>query len=82
MKSVALVQASLNVGPATIDAYFLPYSIGCLWAYVQQNELLTQEYKLQEIIVRREDVEQVAERIATCDIVCFSVYVWNAQYSY
>jgi hypothetical protein len=79
MKTIALVQASLNVGPANIDSYVLPYSVGCLWAYIQQTDLT---YNLKEIIVKRENIDSVANRLSDVDIVCFSLYVWNAQYSY
>jgi len=81
MKTIALVQASLNVGPESIDSYFLPYSIGCLWAYVQQTDLQN-TYNLKEIIVKRENINTVANRLCDVDIICFSLYVWNAQYSY
>lgn len=61
-------------------SYWLPYSIGCLWAYVCQNPDLVSYYRLAELHYRRERIHQLIERLDRPYLCGFSCYVWNEQY--
>lgn len=82
MKNIVLVQPNFRQGPKSINAHYLPYSVGVLWAYAIEVPSIREEYSLQEIIWRREPVDQVFERIKHCEIFAFSTYVWNRNYNY
>lgn len=58
-----------------------PYSIGLLWAYAQQFDVIKDNYKLKEMFFLRENPEEVLSRIDAPAIVGFSCYAWNWNYS-
>jgi len=45
------------------EVYWLPYSVGTLWAYASQFDEINNNYQLQEIMFRRENIKSVAKRI-------------------
>ena len=80
MKTISFVNPNFQQGPLELNAYYLPYSVGTLWAYVNQFEEINTQYKLNRFVWRRDDVEQTAQALCKDTIVGFSVYVWNDQY--
>jgi len=82
MKTVSLVQVGFQTGPKELNAYYLPYSVGCIWTYANTSEYVKQHYKLEHIVWRRDPIDQLAPQLAETDIVLFSCYVWNKNYSY
>lgn len=82
MKKISLVQVNFQQGPTNCKAYYLPYSVGCLWAYANSFEYVQNNYELEHIIWKRESIEDLAPRLATQDIVALSTYVWNRNYNY
>jgi tRNA A37 methylthiotransferase MiaB len=56
--------------------------VGCLWAYAHSHSGVADHYELDYIGWRRDDVDAVADRIATNDVVVFSTYIWNRRYNY
>ena len=78
MKFISLIQANLNTGSKK-DSYFLPYSVGCLWSYL--NSLPNNPYTLNKLVFSREPIEDLAYKLQYDDIVGFSCYIWNRNYS-
>ena len=81
-KIISFVQPNFRVGPVTANAWYLPYSIGCIWAYANQFESVQQRFEIGEIVFRRDDVETTAQKLAPHNVVAFSTYIWNKNYNY
>lgn len=60
---------------------YFPYSVGLLWAYAQQFDIIKNNYNLKEIFFLREDPDLILSRIENPSVVGFSCYVWNWNYS-
>ncbi len=61
--------------------WFLPYGMGCIAAYLMNDETITGHYEFPDIIVAREKPEDVIERVINPDIVSFSCFAWNYEYN-
>jgi radical SAM superfamily enzyme YgiQ (UPF0313 family) len=59
---------------------WLPYSVGCIWSYAAQFEDIKENYQLADIIFRREDHEDILDRMHNPSVCAFSCYAWNYQY--
>lgn len=81
MHNVYLFQPNFEYGPGAIKEYYLPYSVGLLWSYVQQFDDIKNNFQLQEIFFRRERISEVIKRINNPKIVAFSCYLWNWEYN-
>jgi tRNA A37 methylthiotransferase MiaB len=79
---VSLVQVNFQQGPREFNSYYLPYTAGVLWAYAQQHEEIRQHYRLDQLIWRRDPVEETAQRLKHNMVIGFSTYVWNKNYNY
>jgi radical SAM superfamily enzyme YgiQ (UPF0313 family) len=56
--------------------YWLPYSAGCLWAYVQQNDTIRENFVLRDIVFRREHIDELVARMDSPRVCGFSNYLW------
>ena len=56
---------------------YLPYSVGCIWAYAQTNSLIKEKYTAKEFLVMKEDPDQLVANLESPKVFCFSDYVWN-----
>ena len=79
MKNVYLSQTNYLHGPENKNMY-LPYAVGCLWAYASKDKYVSDNYTLKEILVLREDIQKVLDRIESPSVFGFSCYVWNEEY--
>jgi radical SAM superfamily enzyme YgiQ (UPF0313 family) len=79
---ISLVQPNFQQGPKEFNAHYLPYSVGVLWAYVNQFESIKSNYQLEDLIWRRDNIDDTVAKLSKCDIVGFSTYVWNKNYNY
>lgn len=79
MKNVYLIQAEITSGP--INEHYLPFSVGCMWAYANQFEDIKSNFKLCDVIWRRDRQATILEKIVDPDIVGFSCYVWNHNWN-
>jgi len=61
--------------------YWLPYSAGCLWSYVNQFELIKNNFTLKQIFFKRESNDKILNSIIEPTIIGFSCYTWNKNYS-
>ena len=82
MNTVSLVQPNFQQGPKNLNSYYLPYSVGILWAYAKSDFEIDQNFKLNQIVWRRDDIEQVTKQLSNDKVVALSCYVWNKNYNY
>ena len=79
MKKVYLIQAEITSGP--INEHYLPFSVGCIWAYANQFIDIQNNFLLADVIWKRDRQQDVLEKIEDPDIVGFSTYVWNHNWN-
>jgi len=82
MTSVSLVQVNFQTGPHHLNSYYLPYSVGALWSFVEQNKLIKDNFIVSNIIFRREPIEELIKKHENTDIVLLSLYIWNKNYCF
>ena len=80
MKNVYFVQAN-NVYGTEVKNTYIPYSVGCIQAYCQKNEIISSEYRFGKFIYTREAPEKVIELLDNPFMVLFSCSVWNTEYN-
>jgi hypothetical protein len=82
LTKISLVQPNFQQGPKEFNAHYLPYSLGVLWAYVNQFDSIKSNYQLEDLIWQRDAIDLTASKLSQCGIVGFSTYVWNKNYNY
>lgn len=78
-KIISFVQVNFQQGPQELNAFYLPYTAGVVLAYALKHN---PNWKLGELVWRRDSIEETAQRLKHSDVVGFSTYVWNHQYNY
>ena len=81
MYTVSFVNPNFQQGPKECNSYWLPYSTGVIWSYVSQFSKIKKNFKLGEFIWRRDNIDNVVNKIAHHNIIGFSTYVWNKNYN-
>ena len=81
-RTISFVQPNFQQGPKEFNAYYLPYSAGVILSYAMGFEHIRNAWAVDQLIWRREPIEELAPRLAQNDIVAFSTYVWNHRYNY
>lgn len=76
-KRLYLIQAS-NQQNGHIS---LPYSIGVLAAYAFNNKIISDEFVLCDLIGEKISIDSITKTIIDPDVVAFSCYIWNFEYS-
>ena len=61
--------------------YYLPYSIGLLYAFLKKNSINPNRYEFNSIIYKRKLLDRCFEHLKDRDIILFSTYVWNENIS-
>ena len=79
---ISFVNPNFQQGPKEFNAYYLPYSPGIIWSYVNQFDIINDNYELGEFIWRRDPIEEVVERLKDSDVVGLSTYIWNRSYNH
>lgn len=82
MINIGLVQPNFQTGPKHLNAYYLPYSVGILLAYAKQDFIVKDSISNVEWVFKRDEIDSVVARLKNCDVVFFSIYVWNKSYCY
>jgi radical SAM superfamily enzyme YgiQ (UPF0313 family) len=80
MKNVYLFQPQYAVEFRNEDTYWIPYSVGCIWSYVNQFDDIRQNLYLADIIFKRENPEAIIKRMENPVVCGFSCYMWNENY--
>lgn len=81
MKQVVLVQPNFKFGVGSLEGYWLPYSVGCLWSYAKQFDWVEQTYSVADIVFRREPIDKFVLKHDSIDVAFFSCYMWNWEYN-
>lgn len=81
MLNLYLCQPNFRFGIAGKTGYWIPYSIGCLWSYASQFDDIKENVELKDIVFRRENVDTLVDRLEDPDIIAFSCYMWNWEWS-
>jgi radical SAM superfamily enzyme YgiQ (UPF0313 family) len=64
----------------TVDSsLYLPYSVGLLQAYLQENAPRPERYEFGIPLIHRLTAADAVEALGDADIVGFSMYVWNGN---
>jgi tRNA A37 methylthiotransferase MiaB len=63
-----------------VSNIWLPYSVGCLWAYAQTFPDIADRWQLAKLHYRRWPIAQVLESLDNPAVCAFSCYTWNEQY--
>ena len=61
--------------------YWLPYSMGLLWAEARQYESVSSQWRCQQIFFLRLPIDTVIDSMQDPVLCGFSVYVWNHRYT-
>lgn len=61
--------------------YYLPYSIGLLYAFVKKNSSDPERFDFNSIIYKRKLLDDCFEHLKDRNVVLFSTYVWNENIS-
>lgn len=77
MRNIYLAQVNNTYGRNA----FLPYSVGLLQAYSEQDQTIRESYTFRDLFYLREDIEQVVSRVVEPDVFGISCYIWNWRYS-
>lgn len=77
MKNVYFIQ----VGFAFDKSVYLPYATGTIVAYCQSLPEISKEYSFPEIIFRRENIDEIVNRMTDPYVAAFSTYVWNVEFN-
>jgi radical SAM superfamily enzyme YgiQ (UPF0313 family) len=80
MRNLYLFQPQYSVEFHGQKNYWLPYSIGSLWSYLNQFDDIKQNYRLAELGYKRENQDAVIARMENPAVCGFSCYVWNERY--
>lgn len=75
-----MVQPCVMFGPADQNIAFLPYTLGCLWSYAKTSDTVRSNFALNNIIFKRDAIDQIASQFDSDQVVCFSLYIWNKNY--
>ena len=71
----------IQIGVSYSSPCFLPYGVGCIYAYLKNDPEIVRAYELPGVIVMREPLECVIERFAAPDYAAFSCAAWNYEYN-
>jgi putative methyltransferase len=81
MKNLYLFQPQQTYEFDNRESHWLPYSVGCLWSYAQQNDVIKSNINLAGIYCKRTPVSQVVDQLHNPNIAMFSCYIWNWEYN-
>lgn len=71
----------VQIGVSYSSPVFLPYSVGCIAAYLNNDKEIVEYYNIPDIVVMREKICDVIKRFENPHIVAFSCFTWNLEYN-
>ena len=72
MKNVYLIQPNFPIAPGETHEYYFPYSVGAIWAYAVQSDIVRNTFTVADIVFKREPVDDVLDRIVDPVVCAFS----------
>ena len=82
MLKVSLINPNFQTGPVHLNSYYLPYSLGTLWTYATQDDIVKNNFSIHNWVFRRDPLEVSFANSKDADVALFSIYVWNKEYCY
>jgi hypothetical protein len=82
MRHILLSQPNFRIGQGSFEGYWLPYSVGCLWAYAQQHDWVKSQFTVRDIVFRRHNIDAYVRDLESVDVAFFSLYMWNRNYTH
>ena len=80
--NVYFAQFNIEYGHKNLkNSMYLPYSAGCVWAYANQFEEISNRYRLKEFMIEKIDPQQLVDSLNDPAVFGFSAYIWNCNYS-
>ncbi|MBR3835353.1 MAG: cobalamin-dependent protein [Clostridia bacterium] len=71
----------VQIGVSYQSPCFLPYSVGCIVAYLKNKPEIMSNYDIPDILVMREKIPDIIKRFDNPSYVAFSCYTWNIEYN-
>ena len=71
----------VQIGVSYSSPCFLPYSVGCIAAYLKRDDEINAHYEIPDIVVMREKIPDVIKRFDNPSFVAFSCFTWNLEYN-
>ena len=81
MHNIYLFQVNYQAGLGKYVSQWLPYSVAAVWAYVEQNPIIKENFEVKETFFRRESVEDVLSKLEDPALCFFSNYIWNEKWN-
>lgn len=78
MRKVYFFQSNFPYKYKDQEQYWLPYTVGSLWAYADKY---TEGWELGGIQFIRDPIDEYVNKIDSIDLACFSMYIWNKNYN-
>jgi 2-(S-pantetheinyl)-carbapenam-3-carboxylate methyltransferase len=63
------------------NTFYLPYSVGVLWAYASQAEAVRLHFEKPRFVFMKDEPGAIVSQVVAPDIAAFSTYVWNWEIS-
>ncbi len=81
-----MTQKKIKIGGTQINngfsgQYYLPYSVGLLYAFILKNSHRPEKYDFNNIIYKRHSLDYSVNHLKDREIILFSAYVWNEKIS-
>lgn len=77
---IVLCQPGYRSGPKHVNNWYLPYAIGCLWAYASHDPFIKSHVNVVDWVWSRKHINDVISPWSNVDVMFCSVYVWNEKY--
>ncbi len=79
-------QKKIKIGGTQINngfsgQYYLPYSVGLLYAFILKNSNRPKKYDFNNIIYKRHSLDYSVNHLKDREVILFSAYVWNEKIS-
>ena len=71
----------VQIGVSFSSPVFLPYSVGCIAAYLKNDKEIVECYEIPDIVVMREKISDALCRFRNPDYAAFSCFTWNLEYN-
>jgi hypothetical protein len=82
VRNVYLCQVNWSNCSGNTAGYWIPYSVGSLWAYCRGIPEIRAAYELKDILFRRDSIASVIAGLEEPAVVGFSTYLWTEQYNF
>ena len=82
VKKFSFAQVNFQQGPKEYNSFYLPYTAGMVACYALSDISVSSKWQLDHLLYKRDDINQVVEKLKDQDCVALSTYVWNREWNY